>query len=772
VASDLEERFARLIEHHVRHGALPRPEDLAPDRPDLAAQLLALAQEYLKLSAQLDTGVTGAGAAPPLPSGAEGPVLEGFRTIERLGAGGMGEVYKLEDLQLKRFVAAKVIRAEGPIRTAVAEFLHEARTLALFSDRRIVQIFEFRADAQPPVIVMEYVEGFELGRLAPSLEFRQRARIMRDICDALEHAHRLGLQHRDLKPSNVMLDAALSPKILDFGLSGADPSRGHFRGTLHYFAPEQLDSTQPIDARTDVYALGVMLYELICGAVPFTGADQAAVLDAIRREPARLPAEVDPRVPEPLQAIALKAMERRPADRYQSAREMALDLGRYLEDRPVLGRPTNYASTLDLRIRPHLAQIEEWLRLKLIYPHEADRLRAAYRQFDAREDDWIAASRTLSYSQIALYFGAFLLFAGSLFYFSAHRFFHAIVGVIRPFVVLGLPFIGLNLAGRHLYRTERKAVAIAFFLAGVSLLPLFLLIALHESHLWLAPPGAAGQLFDDGSISNRQLQITIAIASVWAGWLALRTTTAAMSTVFTILVFLLTLAVLGDFGLRSWLENGAWDRLAVHLSPLALAYGALAFALERTARPWFARPLYVAAAVVLVATLDLLALNGRTLHYLDVSLQRFQSPKDSVSIDTLCALTLNGVTFYLLASSIERWSRGLMTIAAGWLFVIAPFSTLEPLAYLVESSAYSAKINWIYLAVAVTTAVVSHHRQRKSFYYAGLVNTGVALYLIADRYHWMDRPTWAIALVVIGLAILGGGFYLDARERRRFHGAP
>jgi predicted Ser/Thr protein kinase len=445
---------------------------MVADRPELGAPLRALVDRYLALAARLDFDHTRADAAAttgPEISRGTGPLpaLEGFQVIERLGAGGMGEVFKLRDLKLDRLVAAKIVRADARVGTQLADFLREARSLALFQDRRIVQIFDYRADARPPVILMEYVDGFELGRIGPSLEYGQRARILHDVAEAIHHAHGLGLTHRDLKPSNIMLDGSLAPKILDFGLSASDPGSGHLQGTLRYLAPEQLDPSAPIDARTDVYALGVILYEVLCGVVPFDGRETDAVLDAIRREAPRLPVEIDPKVPEPLQAIALKAMERQPRDRYQSAREMALDLTRYLEGRPVHARPTQYATTLDVRVRPHVDEIEEWARLRLIYPHEADRLRSAYRQFEAREDDWIAAARSLSYSQIALYFGACLTLAGGLFYFGAARIEEAVPGVLRPFLVLGLPFVALNAAAQYLFRTERKAVAVAFFLAAV-----------------------------------------------------------------------------------------------------------------------------------------------------------------------------------------------------------------------------------------------------------------------------------------------------------------
>ena len=439
---DIEELLAGIIRHHLERGALPSPDEIsaiAGGRPELAAELLAAAHRYISISASLDTGTADPRAASPGASdraydgaAARLPVIEGFRTIERIGAGGMGEVYKLQDLTLDRIVAAKIIRTQpGGQRTSAAEFLREAKSMALFSDPRIVRIFECRTDAEPAVIIMEFVDGFELGRLAPSLEFRQRAKIMRDVCDAIEHAHSLGIQHRDLKPSNIMLDGALSPKILDFGLSDGNTARGHLRGTPFYIAPEQLDPAQPIDARADIYALGVIFFELLCGSTPYSGST-TDVLDAVRSGQPRLPVEIDARVPEPLQVIALKAMERRPADRYQSARDMARDLGRYLDGLPITARPTQYASTLAARAAPHIDQVREWLRLKLIHPHEAARITSAYRALEAREDDWIVASRALTPSQIALYLGAFFLFAGALFYFVAHRYYGAIHGLAGP----------------------------------------------------------------------------------------------------------------------------------------------------------------------------------------------------------------------------------------------------------------------------------------------------------------------------------------------------
>jgi serine/threonine protein kinase len=761
---DLERELARAIEHHERHGALPE---------SLPADVAALAARYLDLTMLLDAGPAADDGMRPADSIAPSPgapvSLTGFRTIERLGAGGMGEVYKLHDIQLDRIVAAKIVRRDriGRLSASPDAFLREARALALFSDPRIVQIYECRLDSDPAVILMEFVDGFELGRLGPSLEFRQRAKVIREVADAVHRAHGLGIQHRDLKPANIVLDAALRPRILDFGLSDSDPTRGHLRGTVQYIAPEQLDPSQPIDARTDVYALGVILYELLCGAAPFQG-ETTDILAAVRNGAPRLPREIDPAVPAPLQAIALKAMERRPADRYQSAADLVRDLDRYLAGQPVLARPTLYATTLESRVRPHLDQIGEWLRLKLIYPHEADRLTSAYTALEAREDDWIVASRVLSYSQIALYLGAFFLFAGGLFYFVAHRVHESVAGITGPALVLGLPFVGLNLAGRRLYEREHKAVAVAFFLAGVTLLPLALLIALHEMQVWMAPDGSTTQLFTDGWISNRQLQFAVAAATAWSGWLAIRTSTAALSALATVLVFVLAIALLADLGLRDWIENETFDRLAVRLLPLVALYAIGAWLLERGGRAWFSQPGFVAAALTLVLALDLLALDGRLFHYLGISLDLLQPAdvENPTLLPTLAALSLNGTLFYGVALAFEKYGSSAMRPATALLVAIAPFSLLEPLAFLSETGIYSTRFDWLYLGLAVSVAVLSHQRQRKSFYYAGLLNSGVALYLIAARNDWFDRPLWAIALVVIGLGALAAGFLLDARRRR------
>lgn len=751
----VEELLQRYVENHVVQGTRLSPEELCGDRTDLVERLQGLIERYHQVDETMSKELDRTNG-PATEEDSTAPTIDGFQIIERIGRGGMGEVYKVRDQQLDRVIAAKILRRDSAAAAAYGDFLGEARSMALFRDRRIVQIHEFRSDADPPVILMEHIEGFEMGRMAPSLDFRQRARILFEICEAVQHAHDLGIQHRDLKPSNILLEASLSPRILDFGLSSGDPNRGHLVGTPAYMAPEQLDPSRSIDARSDVYSLGVIFYEVLCGQRP-SGDERP-----------QLPVEIDANVPEPLQAVALKAMETEPDQRYASAREMALDLGRYLDDRPVLARPSVYSSALSRRLLPHLDDIAEWLRLKLIYPHEARNLQSAYSRLEDRDDDWIVQSRALSFSQITLYLGVLVLLCGGLLYFAAHRFFDAVDGVGGPLLYLGLPFVGLGIAAHLLYERDYKGVAVAYFLGSALLLPALLLILFHEAGWWAAGSAVTDQqFFGDQEISNRQLQIAVLLTCGWSAWLALRTRTVALGSLSTLLLILFSLTVLTDFGLDDWIGEGRWDLLALHLLPVVAVQFLLGWSLERAGRVWFSLPLYVGFATLMIAVLELLALDGRAFGYLGISMSGLQSAhvSDPTLLDTLAAMSANGVLFFLVGSLMESRGTRAMGPSAWLLVVIAPFAILHPMGWLVMTGDYSSRYDWLYLVLALVVVVLSHYRQRKSFFLAGLLNTALAVYWITDHNEWWERPGWAVTVTLAGLLALGVGLWLHRRER-------
>ena len=311
-------------------------------------------------------------------------------------------------------------------------------------------------------------------------------------------------------------------------------------------------------------------------------------------------------------------------------------------------------------------------------------------------------------------------------------------------------------------------MAVAFFLAAVGLLPLLLIILFDETGVLVAPPDTPEQLFLDGSIANRQLQVTTLIACVWCGVLALRTRTAALSTVCAVLFFCFGLSVLSDRGLRSWLEDGRWDLLALthcRWSSPTPAFGAAA---ERVERPWFARPAYVASALLLVVLLELLAFERADVPLSRVLAAVVAGDRRQRPVPARHAGGDDAQRHRLLrARDDARTSRhgSAGQAAARLLFTLSPFAILQPLGYLVRAGEYSLRYDWIYLGLAVAIATLSQARQRRAFYYAGMLNLGGALYLIADHRHWFNQPQWALAVIVFGLLALGAGFALDRRQK-------
>ncbi len=288
-----------------------------------------------------------------------------YRIVRLLGEGGMGAVYEAEQATPSRRVALKVIRPGILSPKLLRRFEHEVQVLGRLQHPGIAQIYEAGSDddgaAAAPFFAMELIAGQPLTEYvkANDLDVPTQLELIAKVCDAVQHAHQRGVIHRDLKPANILVDRSGQPKVLDFGVARATDADvqvttlqtdvGLLVGTIPYMSPEQIEGdSASLDTRCDVYALGVVLYELVCGRLPFD-LDRKSVLEAVRcireDEPIRGSA-ITKAVRGDVETILLKAMEKDRDRRYQSASELAADIRRYLRHEPLSARPPSAAYQL------------------------------------------------------------------------------------------------------------------------------------------------------------------------------------------------------------------------------------------------------------------------------------------------------------------------------------------------------------------------------------------------------------------------------------------
>ncbi len=352
----VQELLDELLDSHAT------PEEVCGSCPELLPVIRNRWQELCRLQADLDALFPPSGASPPQPP--ERPTLPpipGYEVDWVLGRGGMGIVFRARHLRLNRLVAVKMMLAGAYAAPRERErFQREAVAVAALRHPNIVQVHDVGEHDGRPYFTMEFVEGGSLAqKLAGTPQAaRQAAELVATLAGAVQAAHTSGIVHRDLKPGNVLLTSDGTPKISDFGLArrvgdGAGLTlTGVAVGTPSYMAPEQaLGRPDAVGTSVDVYALGAILYECLTGRPPFKAETAIETQRQVIAEEPAAPSRLNAKVPRDLETICLKCLHKAPTRRYASAKDLADDLHRFLEGKPVRARPVGF-----------LEQAVKWVR--------------------------------------------------------------------------------------------------------------------------------------------------------------------------------------------------------------------------------------------------------------------------------------------------------------------------------------------------------------------------------------------------------------------------
>jgi serine/threonine-protein kinase len=288
---------------------------------------------------------------------------EKYEPVEFIGEGGMGRVYKVFDPVLRRHLALKFIRDEDD--RLIRRFFREAQSQARIDHEFVCKVYDVGEVEGLPYIAMQYIDGKSLKEAAHQLTLDQKVTIVRQVALALYAAHRMGIIHRDIKPSNIMVeqrdDGSYHPYVMDFGLAreiadAGETATGVIEGTPSFMAPEQARGDHKnLDRRVDIYSLGATLYQLIAERPPFIGDSSLSVLLALDKEEATPLRAIVPTLPEDLEIIVMKCLEKDAGQRYDSAKALADDLERYLNGDPIAARRAGLAYVLLKKIRKHKA---------------------------------------------------------------------------------------------------------------------------------------------------------------------------------------------------------------------------------------------------------------------------------------------------------------------------------------------------------------------------------------------------------------------------------
>lgn len=712
---------------------------------------------------------------PPLPDRpreAELPErLSGHKILSEIGSGGMGRVLLAMDERLGRKVAIKVLSLRFQDNPLLRErFMQEARAMAKLAHPHIAHIYSLGPPEEPPHFVMEYVEGAPLTEASRALTLQQRVELMHKIVLAVDFLHQHQVIHRDLKPGNILVGPDLEPKVLDFGLVllGKDQENrltlpGALLGTPDYFSPEQAGATAPLDTRSDVFSLGTVFYELLTSELPFRGDTLPDQVRRICEEDPALPRRIDSTIPGDLQNICLKALEKSPAHRYASAREMANDLERFLAGEPVLAVPTSYSRLMVGKIDQHLRELAIWKQDHILSEYEFDSFRKLYERLVDREDAWIMAVRRLTLPQVSLYFGAWILVLGAVLVMLFH---YPRLSETPSVLVVSAAAVSTAWIGVRCWQQYQRRIGVAYLLAFCLLLPVAWLVIMSRFKLLTAPSHGdealefLAQFSTFKRTTNAQLWWSILLSLPAYVWLRRFTRASVFSLVFAVMSAALTGVTLLRMGLLQWIDSDP-GKPYLELMPYALLFFLAGIAIEQLQYAADSRYFY---SVAVLATF--VSLSGVALYHEPYAqwLKRV-APRTRGQLEYL--FIINAAIYLLLQTVCERLPLAQMRAVAKTFRFVIPGHVLTSLLLLglaasdlwdksTQSAAlrHEARFFEVLLPLVACLFVFgSIPKQMKNFLATGLLFLAIGIVRL-EQDLFKEHAAWPLSLLLTGLLLM------------------
>jgi serine/threonine protein kinase len=742
--------------------------------PELREQLLALDEIDTVL---MPSEATSVNRAPELPER-----LSGHKILGEIGAGGMGRVLLAFDEGLGRKVAVKTLSPRYANNPKLRErFMREARAMARLDHPNVVRIYNLGGVNEEPHFVMEYIEGASLTEASRRLGLSQKIDLMLKVILTVDFLHQRRMIHRDLKPGNILVGPDLEPKVLDFGLAAQVDDlgerltkAGEIMGTPDYFSPEQAQASAPLDARSDIFSLGTILYELITGATPFRSDSMRDQIRLICDLDPELPRRINSAIPGELQNICMKALEKDPSQRYQSAREMADDLARLIAGEPVLALPSSYARMIAGKVEQHVRELSGWRQDRVLSEQEFDSFRKMYDRLIDREDAWIMDVRRLSLSQVSLYLGAWLLVTGAV---LIALFRYLGLSGAAPVFLVSVAAASACYSGIKAWNRGRQRIGVAFLLAFCLLSPILLVIAMNEWGIFRSLTKGRGDLELHNffpafkQTTNAQLWWAILLSLPAYLWLRRFTRSSVFSLVIAVTSTLLGLVTLLRMGLIEWFDADP-GKVFFHFIPIAVLFFAAGLAMERYGFPSDSRYFYPIAV-----GFTLIALSGvAVFHEPYANWLRSVAPVTRAQVEYL--FIINALIYLALQYACERVSSPQTRWVAKSFRFFIPGHVLGSLLLLGLTASnlweqapadnnlrLEARLFEVLLPVVACFFVFgSVAKQMKNFFVTGLLFLGIGIVRLQQNL-FRDRAAWPLALLVIGFLLMLAAANLDSIKR-------